>query len=112
MTLLFALTVATLFGSGVYLLLQGRTFPVALGLIFLSYGVNLFLFSSGPLITGLPPLIHDGSESADPLPQALILTAIVIGFATTALLLVLALRTRADQGNDKVNEQSSAEDTE
>jgi multicomponent K+:H+ antiporter subunit C len=75
-----------------------------LGLTFLSYGVNLFLFASGRLAAGRPPVIAPGSPGyADPLPQALVLTAIVIGFAMTAFVIVLAIKARSDLGNDHVD---------
>lgn len=103
MELVFALVIGALTTSGVYLLLQARTFPVVMGLTLLSYGVNLFLFSSGRLVTGGQPIIGSTETYADPLPQALVLTAIVIGFAMTAFVVVLALRSRADSGVDHVD---------
>lgn len=103
MELVFALIIGTLTSTGVYLLLRARTFPVVVGLTLLSYGVNLFLFSSGRLMTGGQPIIGGTDTYSDPLPQALVLTAIVIGFAMTAFLVVLALRSRADTGVDHVD---------
>jgi len=101
---LFSISVGVLSMCGVYLMLRARTFPVVLGLTLLSYAVNLFLFGSGRLIPGDPPLIADGVERyVDPLPQALVLTAIVIGFAMTAFVMVLALRAVNDLGNDHVD---------
>src|SRR5699024_4808195 len=91
--------------SGVYLLLRARTFPVIMGLTMLSYGVNLLLFSTGRLATGPQPVIGTASSYTDPLPQALVLTAIVIGFAMTAFLVVLALRNLSDNGGDHVDER-------
>lgn len=89
---------------GVYLLLRGRTFPVVLGLTLLGYGVNAFIFVMGRLAAGAPPLMtEERTGQADPLPQALVLTAIVIGFATTGLLLTLALRARNATGTDHVD---------
>ena len=87
-------------GSGVWLLLRPRTFQFIMGLSLVSYAVNLFIFGMGRLTSGRPPVIdpaasHDPSWYADPLPQALVLTAIVIGFATTALFLVVLLASRA-----------------
>lgn len=105
MELIFALVIGTLTASGVYLLLRGRTFPVILGLTLLSYGVNLFLFSTGRLVTGQQPVIGTSASYTDPLPQALVLTAIVIGFAMTAFLVVLSLRSLADNQDDYVDEQ-------
>ena len=98
-----ALTVAVLVACGVYLALRGRTFPVVLGLSLLSYAVNLFLFLTGRLVTGAPPLAGGSAPTADPLPQALVLTAIVIGFGMTAYLVMLALRALAESGDDHVD---------
>jgi len=103
MELLFALVIGALTASGVYLLLRARTFPVILGLTLLSYGVNLFLFATGRLATGQQPVIGTAAGYSDPLPQALVLTAIVIGFAMTAFLVVLSLRNLADNENDHVD---------
>ncbi|MHB1348923.1 MAG: Na+/H+ antiporter subunit C [Desulfobulbus sp.] len=98
-----ALTVAVLVACGVYLALRGRTFPVVLGLSLLSYAVNLFLFLTGRLVTGAPPLAGGSAPTADPLPQALVLTAIVIGFGMTAFVVILSLRARGELGNDHVD---------
>ncbi len=103
MEALIAIAIGTLTGCGVYLLLRARTFPVVLGLTLLSYGVNLFLFATGRLISGQPPVISGAASYADPLPQALVLTAIVIGFAMTAFVIMLSLRARASFGNDHVD---------
>ena len=109
MEALIALVIGVLVSCGVYLLLRARTFPVILGLTLLSYGVNLFIFVMGRLRTGASAVVNKGDSLsstlnyADPLPQALVLTAIVIGFAMTAFLLVLALRARAELGNDHVD---------
>ncbi|WP_286220443.1 Na+/H+ antiporter subunit C [Marinobacter apostichopi] len=103
MELVFALVIGALTASGVYLLLRARTFPVVVGLTLISYGVNLFLFSSGRLATGAQPILGTTSSYTDPLPQALVLTAIVIGFAMTAFLVVLALRSLADHEDDHVD---------
>ncbi|WP_166254521.1 Na+/H+ antiporter subunit C [Marinobacter salicampi] len=105
MELMFALVIGTLTGSGVYLMMRARTFPVIVGLTLLSYGVNLFLFSSGRLMSGGQPIIGSTENYSDPLPQALVLTAIVIGFAMTAFLVVLSLRSRADTNEDHVDGQ-------
>jgi len=104
MEALIAIAVGLMTSCGVYLLLRARTFPVVLGLTLLSYAVNLFLFAMGRLRINAPAIITPGStEMADPLPQALVLTAIVIGFGMTAFVVVLALRARADLGNDHVD---------
>lgn len=88
--------------AGVYLLLRAQTFPVVLGLTFLSYAVNVYLFAMGRLVVGRPPILSPAADAAytDPLPQALVLTAIVISFGMTALLVVLALRGYLETGSD------------
>jgi len=104
MEALFALVVGVLTACGVYLMLRGRSFPVVLGLTLLSYAVNLFLLAMGRLTVGRPPVISpDAAGYADPLPQALVLTAIVIGFAMTAFSIVLALKAKAELGTDRVD---------
>jgi len=104
MEALLSLIIGVLVGCGVYLVLRARTFPVVLGLSLLSYGVNVFLFSTGRLVVGAPPVIAQGvSQYADPLPQALVLTAIVISFAMTAFVIMLALKAHAELGNDHVD---------
>ena len=103
MELVFALVIGALTSSGVYLILRARTFPVVVGLTMLSYGVNLFLFSSGRLATGQQPVLGTAATHSDPLPQALVLTAIVIGFAMTAFVVVLSLRNLADNDDDHVD---------
>lgn len=104
MELLVATGIGVLVACGVYLLLRARTFPVVLGLTLLSYGVNLFIFVMGRLAPGRPPVIDPQAAAyTDPLPQALVLTAIVIGFGMTAFAVVLALRARAETGSDHVD---------
>lgn len=103
MELIFALVIGTLTATGVYLLLRARTFPVVMGLTLLSYGVNLFLFASGRLATGAQPILGSTGNYSDPLPQALVLTAIVIGFGMTAFLVVMSLRNLADNDDDHVD---------
>ena len=104
MEALIAIVIGVLTACGVYLSLRGRTFPVVLGLTLMSYAVNLFLFVMGRLVVGTPPIIREGMEGyADPLPQALVLTAIVISFGMTAFVVILALRARAELGNDHVD---------
>lgn len=108
MALLLALAIGTFTGCGVWLLLRARTFDVILGLTLLGYGVNLFIFAMGRLKSDAAPFVGKDvtatlATHADPLPQALVLTAIVIGFAMTALLLAIALRTRAETDSDHVD---------
>lgn len=104
MELLVASGIGVLIACGVYLMLRARTFPVVLGLGFISYGVNIFIFVMGRLAPGRPPVIDPlATAYTDPLPQALVLTAIVIGFGMTAFSLVLAMRARAATGSDHVD---------
>lgn len=92
MEALMALATGTLVAAGVYLLLRGRTYPVILGIMLLGYGVNLFLVAMGRIGAGAPPILQEGvSTYVDPLPQALVLTAIVIGFGMAAFVIVLAI---------------------
>jgi multicomponent K+:H+ antiporter subunit C len=108
MEIVFALAIGALGGSGVWLLLRPRTFQVIVGLSLLSYAVNLFILAMGRLRSSAPPILPvraggDPAQFADPLPQALVLTAIVIGFATTALFLVILLASRGLSGTDHVD---------
>lgn len=89
--------------TGIYLVLRGRTWPVVLGLTLLGYAVNVFIFAMGRLWQDAAPILVEGARIADPLPQALVLTAIVIGFATTGFVIELALRSRHDSGTDHVD---------
>lgn len=108
MEVVLALGIGIFTASGVWLILRPRTFQVVLGLSLLSYAVNLFLYAMGRLRVDAPPVV--GSEGAidlaqhtDPVPQALVLTAIVISFAMTALLLVVLLAARGLTGTDHVD---------
>ncbi len=102
--MLVAVSIGALTAAGVYLILQQRSFPVILGLSLISYGVNVFLFASGRLALNLPPVLRDGARGyADPLPQALVLTAIVISFAMTAVVVVLAIGAALGTGDDHID---------
>jgi multicomponent K+:H+ antiporter subunit C len=108
MEVVLALGIGVLAGSGVWLIQRPRTFQVIVGLSLLSYAVNLFIIAMGRLRTGAAPVLAergaaDPAQFADPLPQALVLTAIVIGFATTALFLVVLLASRGFTGTDHVD---------
>lgn len=100
---LLASAIGLLTSTGVYLILRARTFPVVLGLSVLGYAVNLFLFATGRLHVNAPAILTETLKITDPLPQALVLTAIVIGFATTAFVIQLALRSRYESGTDHVD---------
>lgn len=100
--------VGVLTATGVYLMLRGRSFPVVVGLALLSYAVNVLLFTMGRLTIDRPPvLVLDLERYSDPLPQALVLTAIVISFGMTALMVVLALRSYLESGSDHVDGEAA-----
>ena len=108
MELAIASAIGVLVFAAVYLLLRARSFDVILGLTLLSYATNLLIFASGRLAVGKPPVLREGVPASlanytDPLPQALVLTAIVISFAMTAVMIVLAMRSRADNDSDHVD---------
>ena len=113
MEVIISLAVGVLAGAGVWLLLRPRTFQVLIGLALLGYAVNLFIFSVGSLATDKEPIVKPGlaanlANYSDPLPQSLVLTAIVIGFATTALFLVVLLALRGLSGGDHVDGSEEA----
>ncbi|MGM0583155.1 MAG: Na+/H+ antiporter subunit C [Pseudomonadota bacterium] len=111
MELLVASAVGALTAVGVYLVLRLRTFPVILGMAILSYAVNVFLFATGRLAVNLPPVLRDHEASGaytDPLPQALVLTAIVISFGMTAVVVMLALGAYLSSGTDRIDTDDEA----
>ncbi|MCC7040905.1 MAG: Na+/H+ antiporter subunit C [Burkholderiales bacterium] len=108
MEILLSIAIGVLGACGVWLVLRPRTFQVLMGLSLLSYAVNLFLFSMGSLSIGHEPIVAPGRTAdlahyTDPMVQALVLTAIVIGFATTALFLVVLLALRGLSDSDHVD---------
>ena len=108
MELALASAIGVLAAIGIYLCLRARSFGVILGMTFLSYATNLLIFAGGRLVSGKAPVLREGVETSaanytDPLPQALVLTAIVIAFAMTAVSIVLAMRSRADNHSDHVD---------
>ena len=108
MELAMASAIGILTAAGVYLLLRARSFDLILGLTLLSYATNLLIFASGRVSPGKPPVLRDGvpttlAHYTDPLPQALVLTAIVIAFAMTAVTVVVAMRNHADLHSDHVD---------
>jgi multicomponent Na+:H+ antiporter subunit C len=113
MSILYAFVAAGLFGCGIYMVLSRHFVRLLLGLSLLTTAVNLMLFQAGRIRSTQPPLIAEGTDrlrdSADPLPQALILTAIVIGFALSVLLATLALRAYRGHGTLTSCEIRSAE---
>ena len=103
MEALIAIIIGALTTGGVFLMLQRRSFPVILGLSLLSYAVNIFIFISGRIALNAPPIIGMGPAPIDPLPQALVLTAIVISFGMTAVILMLALGSFLHSGDDSAD---------
>ncbi|RAI35813.1 Na+/H+ antiporter subunit C [Rhodoplanes roseus] len=104
MEILVAAAIGILTAVGIYLVLRLHSWPVIIGTVFLSYAVNLFLFAMGRLTENRPPIVDPAVTAyTDPLPQALVLTAIVISFGMTALAVVLALRGYLETGTDRVD---------
>jgi len=113
-TLLLALTIALVVAAGVYLALSRDLFRCIVGLAVLGSAVNLIVFAAGRFGPLQPPIIEAGAErlaatAANPLPQALVLTAIVIGFALLCFALVLGARLRAQVGGDDTDQLRQAE---
>ena len=109
MEVVLAIVIGVLYASGLYLMMRRNLIQLIIGLGLLSHGANLLIFTAGGLRKGGAPIIAEGQKvftnlPADPLPQALILTAIVISFAVTAFALVLFLRTYEVVGTDDVDE--------
>ena len=100
---LIATAIGLLVSTGIYLILRARTFAVVLGLAMIGYAVNIFLFAMGRLQVRSAAILTDASKVTDPLPRALVLTAIVIGFATTGFVVELALRNRNLHQSDHVD---------
>ncbi|MDP5308231.1 Na+/H+ antiporter subunit C [Paracoccus spongiarum] len=109
MELLVASAVGAMTAAGIYLILRLRSFAVVLGMTMLTYAINAFLFASGRLVVHLPPILRDHSGTVppdtytDPLPQALVLTAIVISFGMTAVVVMMALGAFIEGGDDHIN---------
>ena len=104
MELLVASAIGILTAAGLYLVLRLRTFPVIIGVALLTYAVNVFLFASGRLTIGAPPILNDAQTYTDPLPQALVLTAIVISFGMTAVIVMISLGAYLGADDDRVND--------
>ncbi|MGY9031984.1 MAG: Na+/H+ antiporter subunit C [Rhodobacterales bacterium] len=110
MEILVASAIGILTAGGLYLVLRLRTFPVIMGISLLTYAVNVFLFASGRLTVGAPPILSDATTYTDPLPQALVLTAIVISFGMTAVVVMIALGAYLGGDDDHVDDPTP-EDT-
>ena len=104
MELLVASAVGVMTTVGLYLILRLRAFPVIVGLSMISYACNVFIFASGRIVAGLPPILSpDAAAYTDPMPQALVLTAIVISFGMTAVLVMMALGAFFEAGDDRID---------
>ncbi|ASF39981.1 MULTISPECIES: Na(+)/H(+) antiporter subunit C [Halobacillus] len=105
MEIIMAILAGILFTTGIYNLLQKQLLRIVIGTGLISHGAHLFILTMGELKTGAPPILSEGVEKyTDPLPQALILTSIVISFGVTSLLLVLAYRTSKINGTDNMEQ--------
>ena len=105
MEFLVASAIGVMTAAGIYLVLRLRVFPVILGMSLLTYAVNVFLFTSGRLTIGAPPVLVDGVETyTDPLPQALVLTAIVFGFGMTPVVVMIGLGAFLGSDDDHVDD--------
>lgn len=111
MEIVVASSIGVLTAGGIYLILRLRAFSVILGISLLSYAVNVFLFATGRLMVNAPPILSKYGEASytDPLPQALVLTAIVISFGMTAVLVMIALGSYLESDHDRIN-MSEADD--
>jgi len=106
MELLLAIIAGVLYASGLYLMLRRRLAQLIIGLSLLSNGSNILILAAAGVTPGKPPLIPEGGtldHFADPVPQSLILTAIVIGFGVLAFALVLAHRVHQSAGSDDID---------
>lgn len=115
MEIVLALVVGALYAAGLYMLMRRSIVKLIIGLGLLGHAANLLIFTAGRLTRGRPPLVAAGATQpvepfADPLPQALILTAIVIGFGVQAFALVLIKRAYQATGTDDLDGMSAAED--
>ena len=105
MELVFIIAIGSLVSCGIFLMLRPQSFAVILGLMLLSHAANLMILLMGRLRLDLPPILTEGqSHFTDPLSQAFILTAIVIGFAVFALLLVVSFRNAQESKTDLADE--------
>ena len=115
MTLVLAVLVGALFATGVFLILRRHAVTLLLGLVLLAHAANLFVFASGGVTRGGTPIVPEGSSrlpasAADPLPQALVLTAIVISFGVLAFVIALLERHHRLAGTEEVDRLTGGED--
>ncbi len=108
MEILVATAIGAMMAAAIYLILRLHTFAVILGMTMLTYAINAFLFATGRLVVNAPPILrgHDAINPADytdPLPQALVLTAIVISFGMTAVVVMMSLGAFIEGGDDRID---------
>ncbi|MDC3413311.1 Na(+)/H(+) antiporter subunit C [Aquibacillus sp. 3ASR75-11] len=110
MEIIMSILAGTLFGTGIYNLLQKQLLRIIIGTVLISNGAHLFILTMGELKRGQPPILREGvTDYVDPLPQALILTSIVISFGVTSLLLVLAYRASKENQTDNMDKMRGNE---
>ncbi|MGP1345216.1 MAG: Na+/H+ antiporter subunit C [Phycisphaerales bacterium] len=119
MQLLLAIVIGLLYAAGLYMMLRRSIVKLLLGLALLGHGANLLIFASPGIVRGAPPLIREGDKSmngtvtngdfTDPLPLALILTAIVISFAILAFTSVLVKRAYQEVGTDDLDDMKATD---
>jgi multicomponent Na+:H+ antiporter subunit C len=114
MTVLLAVVIGLLYTAAIYLMLRRNVVRLVFGLVLLGHAANLLIFTAGGLVRGRPPIVAAGAVvppagGADPIPQALVLTAIVIGFAVVAFAAVLVHRVVDRTGTDDVDEMRATE---
>lgn len=114
MSTVLAFVIGGLYAAGLYMMMRRSIVKLIIGLALLSHASNLLIFTAGNLVRARPPLIEEGASRAlapyaDPLPQALILTAIVISFGLTAFTLVLLHRAYQTIGTDDLNDMKATD---
>lgn len=114
MQIILAILVGGLYAAGLYMMMRRSIFKLLLGLALLSHAANLLIFTAGGLTRGTPPLVPEGEQvphamSADPIPQALILTAIVISFGVLAFAIVLVSRVHQTFRTDDIDDMTSTD---
>ncbi len=114
MELLWAIVIGVLYAAGLYMMMRRSIVKIIIGLVLIGHAANMLIFTVGKLVRGEPPLISAGATTlsgtyADPLPQALILTAIVIGFGVQAFAIVLFKRVFARTGVDDIDSLRTTE---
>jgi multicomponent Na+:H+ antiporter subunit C len=114
MQVILAVLVGGLYAAGLYMMMRRSIFKLLLGLALLSHAANLLIFTAGGLTRGIPPLVADDAtrlpeQASDPIPQALILTAIVISFGVLAFAIVLVSRVHQVFQTDDIDDMTSTD---